>query len=92
MTPAHPDMFAVPDPESLIQLPWKPEVGWLAADLWMDGSEVDQAPRGTLKRVLARAADKGWRMKTGVECEYHIISADGTCHRRCARRPGKALL
>jgi len=27
MTPAHPDMFAVPDPESLIQLPWKPEVG-----------------------------------------------------------------
>ena len=78
MTPAHPDMFAVPDPDSLIQLPWKPEVGWLAADLWMEGREVDQAPRGTLKRVLARAADKGWRMKTGVECEYHIISADGT--------------
>ena len=22
MTPAHPDLFAVPDPESLIQLPW----------------------------------------------------------------------
>ena len=26
MTPAHPDMFAIPDPDSLIQLPWKPEV------------------------------------------------------------------
>jgi glutamine synthetase len=23
MTPADPDMFAIPDPESLIQLPWK---------------------------------------------------------------------
>jgi glutamine synthetase len=31
MTPADPDMFAIPDPQSLIQLPWKPEVGWLAA-------------------------------------------------------------
>jgi glutamate---methylamine ligase len=77
MTPAHPDMFAIPDPDSLIQLPWKPEVGWLAADLWMDGREVEQAPRGTLKRLMARAEAKGWRMKTGVECEYHIISADG---------------
>ena len=32
MTPAHPDLFAKPDPESLIQFPWKPEVGWLASD------------------------------------------------------------
>ena len=32
MTPAHPDMFSVPDPSSLIQLPWKPEVAWVAGD------------------------------------------------------------
>ncbi len=37
MSPADPDLFARPDPESLIQLPWKPEVGWLAADLFMNG-------------------------------------------------------
>ena len=30
MTPADSDMFAIPDPDSLIQLPWKKEVGWLA--------------------------------------------------------------
>ena len=24
MTPAHPDMFVMPDPSSVIQLPWKP--------------------------------------------------------------------
>ncbi|MEM8793430.1 MAG: type III glutamate--ammonia ligase [Pseudomonadota bacterium] len=78
MTPAYPDMFAIPDPDSLIQLPWKPEVGWLAADLWMDGAEVDQGPRNTLKRILAQAEAKGWRMKHGVECEYHITNPDGT--------------
>jgi len=44
MTPAHPDMFAIPDPESFIQLPWKPEIGWLASDLWMDGKPVDASP------------------------------------------------
>jgi glutamine synthetase len=77
MTPAHPDMFAVPDPDSLIQLPWKPEVGWLAADLWMDGKPVDQAPRNTLKRVVAMAEEQGFRMKTGVECEYFLIDPSG---------------
>ena len=56
MTPAHPDMFGVPDPESLIQLPWKPEVGWLAADLWMDGREVEASPRVMLKRQLQMVA------------------------------------
>ena len=75
MTPADPDMFAIPDPDSLIQLPWKPEVGWLAADPHMDGKPVDHAPRNVLKRVMA-ASDL--EMKTGVECEYFIISPDGT--------------
>lgn len=78
MTPAHPDMFAIPDPDTLIQLPWKPEVAWLAADLWMDGKEVEASPRVALKRQIAKAAKKGYRMKTGVECEYFLINADGS--------------
>ena len=78
MTPADPDMFAIPDPDSLVQLPWKPEVGWVAGDLWMNGKEVEASPRVALKRQLARAAKKGYRMKTGVECEYFIINQEGT--------------
>ena len=27
LTPADPDMFAIPEPASLIQVPWKPEIG-----------------------------------------------------------------
>ncbi|MCP4386647.1 MAG: type III glutamate--ammonia ligase [Hyphomicrobiales bacterium] len=78
MTPADPDMFAVPDPDSLIQLPWKPEVAWVASDLVMDGKAVGQAPRAILKRVAAAAADAGFEMKHGVECEYFIITPDGS--------------
>jgi glutamine synthetase len=77
MTPAHPDLFARPDPDSLIQLPWKPEVGWLASDLWMDGKEVQDSPRAQLKKQIAKAGAKGWRMKSGVECEYFLITPDG---------------
>ncbi len=77
MTPAHPDMFAIPDPDSLIQLPWKPDVGWLAADLWMDGKPVEASPRVALKRQVEAAAKKGYRVKTGVECEFFLIDPSG---------------
>jgi glutamine synthetase len=77
MTPADPDLFARPDPDSLIQIPWKPEVGWLASDLWMDGKEVESAPRVLLKRQIAAAAQEGYRMKSGVECEFHLLTPDG---------------
>ena len=78
MTPAHPDMFAIPDPESLIQLPWKSDVAWVASDLWMDGKEVEASPRVALKRQLARANKAGFHPKTGVECEYFLTNADGS--------------
>ncbi len=78
MTPAHPDMFAIPDPDSLIQLPWKPEVGWLASDLWMAGKPVEASPRIMLKRQIEKAKKAGYVLKTGVECEYHLVTADGT--------------
>ena len=54
MTPADADMFAIPDPDSLIQLPWKKEVGWLAADLWMNGKTVDASPRVMLKNQIKK--------------------------------------
>ncbi len=77
MTPAHPDMFAVPDQDSLVQLPWKPEVGWLAADLWMDGKPVEASPRVALKRQIEAAANRGLRVKTGVECEFFLVNPAG---------------
>jgi glutamine synthetase len=78
MTPADPDLFAKPDPDSLIQLPWKPEVGWLAADLWMNDAPVEASPRNTLKALIGKAAEQGLQMKTGVECEFFLIAPDGS--------------
>lgn len=78
LTPAHPDMFAIPDPDSVIQLPWKPEVAWVAGDLMMDGAAVEQAPRVVLKRMIEATLAQGLRPKSGIEPEFHLINADGT--------------
>ena len=77
MTPADSDMFAIPDPDSLIQLPWNKEVGWLASDLWMNGKLVDASPRVMLKKQIKKLSELGYIMKSGVECEYFLISPDG---------------
>jgi glutamine synthetase type III len=77
MTPADPDIFGIPDPDSLFILPWNREVGWLASDLWMDGKPVEASPRVALKRQLEKAEKKGYRIKTGVECEFFLTTPDG---------------
>jgi len=78
MTPADTDMFAIPDPDSLIQLPWNKEVGWLASDLWMGGKPVNASPRIMLKNQIKNLSRKYLEMKSGVECEYFLILPDGS--------------
>ena len=78
LTPAHPDMLAVPDPESVIQLPWKPEVAWVAGNCVMDGEDVMQAPRNVLRKLIKEAADEGMHVKTGIEAEYFLLTPDGS--------------
>jgi len=77
MSPADSDMFGIPDPDSLIQLPWNKEVGWLASDLWMNGKPVEASPRVMLKKQIKILKEKNLTMKSGVECEFFLISQDG---------------
>lgn len=78
MTPADPDVLVMPELDTLMQLPWKPEVAWVTGDLYMGGAPVEQNPRQILKRIAATAAESGYELKTGVECEYFLIAPDGT--------------
>lgn len=77
MTPAHPDMLAVPDPATVIQLPWKPEVAWVASNCVMEGEDVEQAPRNVLRTLVAEAAKEGLRVKTGIEAEFFLLTPEG---------------
>lgn len=77
LTPAHPDMLAVPDPEAVIILPWNRDIAWVPADCVMEGEPVAQAPRNVLRRLIAEAADEGMRVKTGIEAEFFLLTPDG---------------
>ena len=77
LTPAHPDMMAVPDPESAIQLPWKREVAWLASNCVMEEKPLAQAPRNVLRRLIDEAAKGGLRVKSGVEPEFCLLTPEG---------------
>jgi glutamine synthetase len=78
MSPADSDMFGIPDGDSVIQLPWNKEIAWVASDLYMDGKPVEASPRVALKTQIAKANKLGMYMKSGVECEYFLVSSDGT--------------
>ena len=77
MTPSYPDMFCLPDPEAVIQLPWKPEVAWVPGNLSMNDKLVDQAPRVILSKLIDKAKTSGYVMMGGVEPEFMLISRDG---------------
>ncbi|MDG2007974.1 MAG: type III glutamate--ammonia ligase [Alphaproteobacteria bacterium] len=78
MSPSDPDMFGMPDGDSVIQLPWDKKIAWVACDLYMSGKPVEASPRIALKRQMEKAAKLGMYMKSGVECEYFLVNSNGT--------------
>jgi glutamine synthetase len=68
------DMIAKPDPTTFQLLPWRPEeqpVARMFCDvLQPDGSPYPGDPRYVFKRVLAKAAEKGYTSYLGPELEF----------------------
>ena len=77
LTPAHPDMLAVPDPEAAIILPWNKEIAWVPSNCVMEGEDVAQAPRNVLRRLISEAAQEGMHIKTGIEAEFFLLTREG---------------
>ncbi|MFT5651862.1 MAG: glutamine synthetase type III, partial [Yoonia sp.] len=77
LTPAHPDMLAMPDPEAVIILPWNKEIAWVPGNCVMSGKDVDQAPRNVLRKLIAEAASEGMHVKTGIEAEFFLLTPAG---------------
>ena len=71
------EVGAVPDPESFMVVPWRDDVGWFASDLWYQGQPFEPCNRGILKRVLKKAADKGYTINCGIEAEFFVFKDDG---------------
>jgi glutamine synthetase len=72
-TPADPDILAIPDLDSYVQLPWQPNVAAMQCDPTVEGVRWPYAPRIILQQVLARAAEQNLVLKAGAEVEYSLL-------------------
>jgi len=74
------DMVAIPDPTTFQLLPWRPQEqpsGRLFCDiLTPEGNPYEGDPRYVLKRMLQKAADKGYTFYVGPELEYFYFKSD----------------
>ena len=78
------DMHLIPDAETYAVLPWTPENmkrARIFCDIHSpDGEPYAKDPRGALKRVIARFAEKGWRYDIGPEPEFFLFRPNGSVH------------
>ncbi len=78
------DMHLIPDAETYAVLPWTPEHmkrARIFCDIHTpDGDPYSKDPRGALKRVIARFAEKGWRYDIGPEPEFFLFRPNGSVH------------
>ncbi len=76
------DMIAKPDPTTFQFLPWKPgdkAVARMFCDILQpDGTPYEADPRYVLRRVLKKAADKGYTFYLGPELEYFYFENNET--------------
>ena len=72
------DLAAMPDFHSLSVLPWRPNVAWVASDIYVNDAPWPYCPRTILQRQLATAREQGYVLKTGVEPEFILTRQTDT--------------
>jgi glutamine synthetase len=61
------------DVTTLSALPWMPGVARIVGDGWVDGRPFDACARQVLRRQVARLAERGWRLRLGIEPEFFLL-------------------
>lgn len=68
------DFLLVPDPDTFRVLPWSPHSAWILCDpAFRSGAAIPFSPRGVLKGAMARLAERGLNLVTGLEVEFHVF-------------------
>lgn len=74
------DMYLYPDINTFTILPWRPHsdgVARMICDIHKpNGSPFEGDPRYILKKVIKEAADMGYTLSVGPECEFFLFNTD----------------
>ncbi|WP_294378242.1 type I glutamate--ammonia ligase [uncultured Clostridium sp.] len=78
------DMYLRPNLDSFAIFPWRPQQGKVArliCDIYRpDGTPFEGDPRYALRRAIADAAELGYEMNVGPECEFFLFETDDNGH------------
>ncbi len=74
------ELYLVPDPDTFVILPWRPQQGKVAkiiCDVYTeDGKPLEVSPRFILSKVLNEAKKKGYTFIIDPECEFFLFHTD----------------
>lgn len=71
------EYFARGYASTVTALPWMPGVARVVCDGFVNGQPFDACPRQVLKRAMARLAERGWHLRTGIEPEFFLLRRQG---------------
>lgn len=78
------DMYLRPNLDSFVIFPWRPQQGKVArliCDIYKpDGTPFEGDPRYALRRAIADAAELGYDLNVGPECEFFLFETDENGH------------
>ena len=74
------ELAVVPDPDAVMQLPWRPQVAVIPGQLTYHEQPYPMCSRTVLARQVDRAAKLGLKFNLGIECETYIVRRDPTAH------------
>ena len=74
------ELAVVPDPDAVMQLPWRPQVAVIPGQLTYHEQPYPMCSRTVLARQVERAARLGLKFNLGIECETYIVRLDPTAH------------
>ena len=76
--PHGPDFMAVGDLSTLSLVPWQPGYARIACDGHVKGQPWVLDTRVVLKQQVARLAERGWTLFTGLEPEFSLLKKDAS--------------
>ncbi|MBV8990721.1 MAG: type III glutamate--ammonia ligase [Solirubrobacterales bacterium] len=76
-SPADDELAVFPDPDAIVQLPWRPTVAFAPGNLYLRGEPYPMCSRTVLSRQIERARERGYVFNLGMETEFFFVRPDG---------------
>ena len=67
------DLIAIPDFSSLMIVPWRKNMAWVASDTQVEGKAWPYCPRTVFKKQIQKARGLGYVLKVGIEPEFFLL-------------------